>query len=155
MIVTQAEIDTARHWLASIAEDYRSEIPRRIHGGTKGQHYGLGAAPPFAPEFIKYIGGLRCERKNCSICSEQPWKEDNYRNPESRTRVTRAFRRLRRVAPLEFDVTYMATMHGLTASQIAEELNRRAITRGHPERYDTEAVAVLAVLGVGKLQLWY
>lgn len=159
-LVTDAEIRHARHWLSRIFADYNNEIPRRIHAREYKQGYGLGAAPPFAPEFISYIGRLNCSDPHCKPCREDipvymEAEEYKKKNSNPKTRVTRAFRKLRRAAPTEFDVLYMAVVRGLSAAQIVENLNTRAIAGGHKERYDMESVAVLAVLGTEKLSAWY
>jgi hypothetical protein len=159
-LVTATEIKNARYWLEKVFSDYNSEIPRRIHAREHGQHYGLGSAPPFAPEFIAYIGRMNCTDPKCKPCREDIpvyLEAEEYRAKHSnpRTRVTKAFRKLRRAAPTEFDVLYMAVVRGLTAHQIAERLNERAIAGKHPERYNIESVALLTVLGTEKLSSWY
>ena len=158
-LVTDEEALNARHWLTQWAEDYRGEIPTRIHTSTHGQGYGLGAAPPFAPEFEAYIGRLNCKQPNCRHCREDlpvylEGAEYRAKHNNARTRVTRAFRKLRRAAPIEFDVLYLAVMHGLSVSEIADKLTQRAINGGHVERYDVSAVTVLTVSGVDKISAW-
>ena len=64
-LVTDAEIRNAKFWLSRIFADYNNEIPRRIHSRDHGQQYRLGSAPPFAPEFISYIGRLNCKDPHC------------------------------------------------------------------------------------------
>ena len=159
-LVTDKEINDAKHWLNRIFADYNNEIPRRIHAREHGQGYGLGAAPPFAPEFISYIGRLNCSDPHCKPCREDipvylEAEEYKKKHNNPRTRVTKAFRKLRRAAPIEFDVLYMAVVRGLTGREIAEKLTERAIAGGHPERYDLHAVAVLTVLGTEKISAWY
>ena len=159
-LVTDAEIRNAKFWLSRIFADYNNEIPRRIHSRDHGQQYGLGLAPPFAPEFISYIGRLNCKDPHCKSCREDipvyiEAEEYKKKHSNQRTRVTRAFRKLRRAAPIEFDVLYMAVIRGKTGVEIADALNERAIAGGHPERYDLQAVAVLAVLGTDKISAWY
>ena len=158
-LVTEAEARNAANLLASWAADYKGEIPNRIHASHHGQHYGLGSAPPFAPEFVNYIGKINCKDPQCRQCREDlpiylEGEEYRAQRRDERTRITRAFRKLRRAAPLEFDALYMAVMHGLTVSEIADKLSDRAATRGHPERYDVAAVTVLIVAGVDKVGAW-
>lgn len=158
-IVTEEEIRQTQYWLGEWGRDYRGEIPTRIHAGSYGQHFGLGAAPPFAPEFINYIGRLNCERNDCKTCREDlpiylEGEEYRAKHSDERTRVTRAFRKLRRAAPLEFDVLYLAVMHGLSVQDIAESLTARAVKGGHPERYDVSTVTILAVAGADKVAAW-
>lgn len=157
-IVTEAEAQRARRLLSEWAVAYHGEIPRRIHASHHGQHYGLGAAPPFAPEFTRYMDRLLCDRPNCKTCREDIpvyIEGQQYRDQhnDERTRVTRAFRKLRRAAPLEFDVLYMA-IRGNTLNDIAQKLTERAIARNKPERYDTTSVTLLAVCGVDKVEGW-
>lgn len=159
MIVTNAELTKARHWLAEIYRDYRGEFPMRIHAREHGQHYGLGSAPPFSPEFKAFIGYLHCSNPRCKTCREDVpvyLEAEEYRAKQGnpKTRAARAFRKLRRAAPAEYDVLWLA-LRGHTAAEIASKLNERAIVGGHPERYDIEAVAVMTVLGTEKLSSWY
>jgi hypothetical protein len=158
-LVTEQEAREANRWLSEWAADYRGEIPTRIHATNHGQHFGLGSAPPFAPEFISYMGKLNCRDKDCRQCREDLpiyIEGASYRakHNDPRTRVTRAFRKLRRAAPLEFDVLYMAVMQGLSLTEIADRLTDRAISKGHPERYDLSTVTLLAVMGVDKVGAW-
>lgn len=160
VLVTEYEASQANARLAEWAVDYKGEIPTRIHASSHGQHYGLGSAPPFAPEFIAYMGKLNCTDKRCKQCREDLpiyLEGETYRakHNDTRTRVTRAFRKLRRAAPLEFDVLYMAVMGGLTLTEIAAKLTERAITKGHDDRYDLAAVTILAVAGVDKVEAWW
>ena len=158
-IVTISEVKAAQDFLGRWGQEYRGEIPTRIHAHAHGQHYGLGSAPPFAPEFVNYIGRLHCNRPNCKPCREDlpvylEGEEYRKKHSDERTRITRAFRKLRRAAPLEFDVLYMAVMGGLTVSEIATKLTERAMAKGFPETYDEAAVTLLAVCGVDKVSAW-
>lgn len=158
-LVTEEEARNAARWISEWATDYRGEIPRRIHSGGLGQHYGLGSAPPFAPEFISYIGKINCKDDKCRQCREDlpvyiEGAEYRARHSDPRTKVTRAFRKLRRAAPLEFDVLYLAVMHGLSIEEIADKLTERAHTKGFDDRYDIAMVTVLAVLAVDKVGAW-
>jgi hypothetical protein len=159
-IVSADEVQKAQALLRSWGKDYRGEIPRRIHSRSHGQQYGLGSAPPFAPEFVNYVGKLNCKDPKCRQCREDlpiylEGEEYRAKHRDERTRVTRAFRKLRRAAPLEFDVLYLAVMHGLSVEDIAEKLTSRAVAGGHEERYDTAAITLLAVAGVDKVSAWF
>jgi hypothetical protein len=158
-LVTQEEVANAQRWLTEWARDYRGEIPTRIHDSKPGQHFGLGSAPPFAPEFIRYVGKLNCKDPQCRQCREDlpvylEGEEYRAKHRDERTRVTRAFRKLRRAAPMEFDVLYLAVMHGLSVAEIAQKLTARAVSRGHEERFDNAAITMLAVAGVDKVAAW-
>jgi len=158
-IITEDEVQQAKRFLGEWGRDYRGEIPTRIHATSHGAHFGLGSAPPFAPEFVRYIGKLNCKNPSCKKCREDlpiylEGEEYRAKHRDERTRVTRAFRKLRRAAPLEFDVLYLAVMHGLTVEDIAEKLTARAIAGGHEERYDVAAITILAIAGVDKAAAW-
>jgi hypothetical protein len=158
-LVTESEVKETRDFLSRWGREYREEIPSRIHASGHGQHYGLGSAPPFAPEFIRYIGRLNCKRPNCKECREDlpiylEGEEYRKKHSDERTRITRAFRKLRRAAPLEFDVLYMAVMLGHSVAEIAQKLTERAAARGHADTYDETAVTVLAIVGVEKVSAW-
>lgn len=158
-IVTEDEVRKAQHLLGQWGKDYRGEIPTRIHATSHGAHFGLGSAPPFAPEFVSYVGKLNCKDPHCRHCREDlpiylEGEEYRAKHSDERTRVTRAFRKLRRAAPLEFDVLFLAVMHGLGVEEIAEKLTTRSENRGHPERFDIAAITLLAVAGVDKVSAW-
>ena len=160
--VTDEEIRHTRYWLTQFSKDARQEPPLKMHSSTPG---GLGAAPPFTDSFIGYIGELECKVDGCVICIDrkrQPKQQlvsEDYRlahQVHSPNRTTKALRKLRKVAPLEFDVLWLAIMQGLTVAQIVERLNDRAISRGHlDEVYDHEMITLLVVSGVDKVGMWY
>lgn len=145
-------------WMHRFAKDWtiQGEIPMRIHESGAGRHFGLGSAPPFASEFMSYIGELTCEVEGCRKC-EQLLERDNNpktRNIESRTRTTRAFRKLRRFAPREFDAVYLAVVHKQTLTQIADAFTSRSYARGFDETFDRLAILTLIVSGMDKLEKW-
>jgi len=159
VIVTDEEVRKAQRFLGEWGKDYRGEIPTRIHATNHGAHFGLGSAPPFAPEFVNYVGKLNCKDPHCAKCREDlpiylEGEEYRAKHSDERTRVTRAFRKLRRAAPLEFDVLYLAVMHGLSVEEIATKLTARAVAGGHPERFNVAAITLLAVAGVDKVSAW-
>lgn len=162
-VLSKTDLDNARYWLRKFSEDLLGEIPLRIHSRAAG---GLGAAPPFSDEFVSYIGELACKNDDCreEICTKlkrKPRNEvqsDAYRiahRSESRSRMTKALRKLRRVAPLEYDVLYLITMHGMNVHQIAERMTKNSYARGFDEDYNSESVTILAVSGVEKVSRWY
>lgn len=154
---TVVEVREAQRWLSDLGAEWKAEIPRRIHESGHDAHYGLGSSPPFAPEFIGYIGHLECLQPGCRECIEERQKvaRMNTRHTESRTRTTKAFRKLRKAAPLEFDVLYMAVMHNQTVAGITIKLNQRAESRGLEDRYTQADVAILALSGYDKLKRWW
>lgn len=161
-IFSEAEIKKARESLKFLSQDWTGEVPYRLHESSKGVHYGLGSSPPYSPELIGFIGRLTCKNDHCTRCrrSETSQPEDNdsgYATARNnhRIRTTRAFRKLRRHAPLEYDVLWMAVMYHLTLKQIQVRLNDRAILKNYPERYTAADVAILAVAGIDKVSRWY
>lgn len=159
-IVSEEEVRKAQYLLGQWGKDYRGEIPMRIHATHHGSKFGLGSAPPFSPEFNNYIGRLHCSNPRCKHCREDlpiylEGEEYRAKHSDARTRVTRAFRKLRRAAPLEFDVLYLAVMHGLSVEEIAEKMTASAVAKGYEERYNVAAITLLAVAGVDKVASWY
>lgn len=158
-VISSDDIAHTRRWLTQFAKDWVGETPLRIH---KREYDGLG--PSFSDEFIGYIGELTCNVDGCIICLErkkqpkQMLASEEYKRAhrsQSRTRTTKAFRKLRKIAPLEFDVLRMIVMHGLTMEQVAQRLTDRAAARGLDETYDVSGIAILAVSGTSKLSDWY
>jgi len=156
------EIDRARGVLKFFAQDWTGEVPMRIHESGHNSHWGLGSSPPFAPEFIGYIGGLTCRNEHCTKCrkaqTSTPRDGENYsstRRANPRARTTRVFRKLRKHAPLEYDVLWMTVMYHLDINQIMDRLNDRAIEKGYPERYRKSDVAILIIAGLDKAAKWF
>lgn len=158
-VISADDVEHTRKWLTQFARDWVGETPMRIH---KREYNGLG--PSFSDEFVGYIGELSCNVADCIICAErrkQPKQmiaSTEYKRvhrSQSRTRTTKAFRKLRRMAPLEFDVLRMIVMQGLSLEQVAERLTDRAVARGFDESYDARSIAILAVSGTDKLSDWF
>jgi hypothetical protein len=97
---------------------------------------------------------MRCRKNRTNAPRDGEGYRTIARN-NHRTRTTRVFRKLRRHAPLEYDVLWMAVMYHLTIMQITTRLNERAITKGYPERYSPSDVAILAIAGIDKASAWY
>lgn len=154
---SEADVREAQRWLSQLGAEWKAEIPMRIHESGHDSHYGLGSSPPFSPEFIGYIGHLECEVVGCIDCREARQKEvrAHVLHAQGRTRTTKAFRKLRKAAPLEFDVLYLAVMHHQTVESITLKLNERAESRGIEDRYTLEDVAILALSGCDKLRRWW
>jgi hypothetical protein len=153
--IPESKRKTYDYWLREYAYDWQGEVPYRLHlPGT----FGLGSAPPFSPEFIGYIGHIDCGNDDCQKCREERNKtrrQKHDRADDARYRTTRAFRKLRRVAPKEFDAMYMFCMHGMDYRSIARSFNEEAITKDRPERYTPEAVQLLLYSGVDKVMGWW
>jgi hypothetical protein len=159
--ISSDDIARTRHWLGEFAKDWIGEVPTKIHKKEPG---GLGAAPAFSDEFVGYIGELTCKVDTCMICVDRKHaprhslSSESYRlahKTQSRNRTTKAIRKLRRVAPLEFDVLYMIVMHGLSVEQVAQKLTERSRTRGLDETFDIPSVVILTVSGVEKVSSWW
>lgn len=157
--VSKHRLDMILWWMHQFAKDWtiQGEVPMRIHESGMGQAFGLGSAPPFAPEFMGYIGELECKIEGCEECIAKRKRDSDPRskNRQNRTRTTRAFRKLRRFAPREFDACYMAIVHRQTLAQIAEGMTTRSYARGFDEDYDSGGVLILIVSGMDKLTRWY
>ncbi len=149
--ISAADIHRTQFWLDSLAEDWRGEIPMRIHSAGV---FGLGSAPPFSGEFIGYIGDLECGQPDCKEGCHSRNRGNGIsrnRNGESRLRATKAFRHVRRVAPREFDALYMYCVNRFTIAEIAKTLTERAIRLDKPERYSRAAVTLLLISGTDKV----
>ena len=145
------DLHRAAYWLKELAQDWRGDVPYRLH--EKGV-YGLGSAPPFSPEFIGYVGFLECRVPDCRECRKNK-HERQYHNPEPRLRATRAFRKVREVAPREFDVLYLYCVQRQTISGIARALTERAIRLDKPERYNNVSVILLLLSGIEKAMSYW
>jgi len=157
--ISQHRMKTILRWMHEFAKDWtiQGEIPLRIHESGMGQAFGLGSAPPFSPEFMGYIGELECKVDGCGSCISKD-RRDKYgtsRNSHSRTRTTKAFRKLRKFAPREFDACYLAIVHGKSLTQISTTLTDRSYALGHDEEYTQVSVLMLIVSGMDKLEKWY
>ena len=147
-----AEIARARHWLEYFAAGVVEETPMKLHETRPG---GLGFAPPFHSEFVRYIGDLECKVPSCSVCVKRRSQRENYGRPRQRNmnlRTTKAFRRLRKMAPVEFDVLWMAVNYGLSIEQITARMNDWAARKGYEDTYTPEGITVLALSGLDKLE---
>jgi hypothetical protein len=153
------EVHTAQMLLHQLARDLRGEVPLRLHESGFGQSYGLGSSPPFSPEFIGYIGHIECKNDHCLECRNRQPKvfmdgDGNRKTINPRTRHTKAMRKLRQASPIEYDVIWLASMHGLNIEQITARLNDWASVKGYDSTYTHESVSILAICGLDKLQKW-
>jgi hypothetical protein len=151
--IPDAQLHKAIFWLNSLGDDWRGEVPYRLH--EKG-HFGLGSAPPFSSEFINYVGFIECKRPNCGDCAkERAAGKHKWRNPEGRLRATRAFRKLRKVAPREFDALYLYCVQQYPVPAISAALNERAARLEKDDRYEQVAVVLLLLSGIDKVQHYW
>jgi hypothetical protein len=136
--------------LASISPTEIKRAPLKLHGQGTTEEGTL----TFSPEFIRFVGYLECAQPDCAECRTERARNKNaqgWRNPEARLRATRAFRKLRRIAPREFDALYLYCITRNTVPEIAKALTERAIRLGHPERYDNAGVFLLMLSGIDKV----
>jgi hypothetical protein len=151
MILSDEQVRKANELLDFFATEYIGEIPLRIHMRGTDDGHGLGG-PPFSPEFIRWIdAGSKQE--------DDKIRKARYRGDpaflDHRQRVTRVFRKIRRVAPREYYVLSLAATKGMTVTEISLAMNIRAEELGHPERYTPHGVTALLILALDKAATWY
>jgi hypothetical protein len=162
--IPQEAVKQTFFWLRQFSIDWRGEVPLKLHEG----HGGLGAAPAFTAEFNDYVGYIKCSSPDCHSCRcvnsacqrcakfrREDLSNFSDRNPAHRTRVTRAFRKLRGQSPREFDVLYLICQGGLSIPEVADRLNERSERTGRTERIDPAGVLILAMAGTDKVRNWF
>ena len=152
---SQAQVAKYRYWLNEYKADWKGEVPYRLH---EQGHYGLGSAPPFSDAFVGYIGHIECADPACGECRKEKQRQRNrqhFRRDDARYRTSRAFRKLRSIAPREFDALYMYCMHDQGPSDIARAMNAEMARKDRPERYTSEAIVLLLFSGVDKVMGWW
>jgi len=143
--ISAAALLAYQRWLRDLAYAWREETPLRIHS----REYDWGGAPEWHPEFARWIERLDVER---------PGRERVERygeNSHARLRATRAFRKLRRKHPREFDVLYAVCILGMPLERVARSMTERAILHGKPERYTRRDIQVLTIAGLDKVMKWW
>lgn len=106
--------NTAR-WARLFSQEWRSETPLRIHSGKIAPD----GSPDWHPDFVRWMSLSESERRR----SSQPKK--NYR-------TSAVMRKLRRVAPREYDVAYRVLYLGERLKETTIWLNERAARNGIP-----------------------
>lgn len=151
MKIDEAQLRRATELVSFLASEYYEEIPLRIHTRGTDNQSRIGA-PPFAPEFIKWIdAGSDDERYK----DKRARQRGEYTSHDHRQRVTRVMREIRRVAPREYFVLSLATTKAMSVGQIATAMNDRAEQRGLEERYTVNDVTALLLLALSKAVAWY
>lgn len=134
-----------------LSTEYIGELPIRIHMRGTDDGHGLGG-PPFAPEFIRWLDAG-------SEAEDTKVRRARYRGEtaflDHRQRVTRVFRKIRKVAPREYYVLSLATTKRMSVVQITNAMNDRAEKGGFPERYTVDGVTALLILALDKSEAWY
>ncbi len=125
---------------------FREEVPIQIHASEVDE----GGAPVFHHDFEAFIE-RDCRKPGCY--NLRCWHGEARENPRKRTH--KALRKLRRIAPREFDALYLIVAHQLTMSDVARSMTERAIRLDKPERYTDAGVLVLVASGIDKIQRWW
>jgi hypothetical protein len=128
----------AAYWIEVLRSDWNGETPQRIHS----RDVAPDGSPALHPEFARWLFAADAK-------PNRP-----FSNPEERLRTTRAFRKLRKQAPREFDVLYLMVVHEETLPAITRALNDRAIRLGKDDRYSTDDVRILLISGLDKVVKW-
>jgi hypothetical protein len=128
--------------LRLFASYWNEEIPLRIHARDVSE----GGTPEWHPDFAKWLGIDYYGKK-----SDQRWRE----HPEPRVKTTRAFRKLRKASPREFEVVYRTAILGIPFAETVRWLNERAERNQKPDRYTEEDALMLLVCGTDKIASWF
>lgn len=146
-------------------EDLALDLPFKIHAYGVDDGHGLGG-PPLHPEFENWLGPICfCGRreirdKHDNIvqhgCPSQNsiLKNRKRYQTSSRLRTTKAFRKLRRVAPREYDALWLMTAHRQSFAATLDSLNERAKRLGKPG-YAPQDLLLLLVSGVDKTDSYW
>lgn len=147
------DLHRAAFWLRGLSQDWRGDVPLKLHE-SRGRRTPEGTLP-FSSDFVAYVGFIECGKPGCIECRKERQREREWRNPEPRLRATRAFRKLRKVAPREFDVLYLYCVQRQTVSAITIALNERAARLDKEDRYSNVSVILLLLSGIDKVLHWY
>ena len=169
---SEAKLKDTAKWLAYFRHDWDMEVPLKLHAYGVDDGHGLGG-PPLSPEFERYLGPICfCGRKpvcapgcrtgrggqhlpTCDRGCPSEFVVKKTRNHDARLRTTRAFRKLRKVAPREFDALYLMCALGSSFEATRDALNQRAIRLDKPERYSPADLTLLIVSGVDKVRHYW
>lgn len=141
-VFPSAKMKEVAFWLRVFIEDWHGEAPMRLHGRDTARD----GSPEWHPDFSRWV-----EREDF----EGNRKMNPKRVRDQRIRTTRAFRKLRKKAPREFDVLYCIVVHRMTLQELSEAMNVRAIRINKPERYSPTSVLILTVSAVDKMMGWW
>lgn len=130
-------------WLRVFMEDWHGEAPLRIHHRDTAKD----GSPDWHPDFARWIELEEFEGRQRA--------KNPARVRDQRIRTTRAFRKLRKRAPREFDVLYCLVVHRMTLLDVSQALTERAVRLNKPERYTPSGVLVLTVSAVDKMMGWW
>lgn len=147
MKYSEAELQRMSDLVDFFASSYADEVPTRIHSRGTDDGHGLGG-PPFHPGFLAWLeaGDVRKDGKP---------RESEKRLSDHRLRVTRAYRKVRRMAPTEWFVLQLVCVHHLDVVKVTEVMNQRAEDRGLEERYTSLGVTALLASALDKMSKFY
>lgn len=141
MKITEETARRLTHWVEFFSIEYESEIPMRIHASGTDDGHGLGG-PPFAPEFLRWL-----------MAGDE--NERSRERKDTRTRITRVFRRIRNVAPREYFVLQLVCSQRMNIPEVTAQMNERALARGLDESYTDQDVVTLLSSALDKAVKWY
>lgn len=95
------------HWATYFANDWKQEVPTRIHSSA----ISLDGSPEWHPDFARWLTSDRKPRPH---------------NDQQRLRTTKVMRRLRKVAVREYEVAYRVLVLGERLEETTLWLNARA-----------------------------
>lgn len=161
-----SELTHIRWKVRHFALEWYAETPIRIHKHTNSD----GAAPDFSDAFIGYMNDSMADSKRQRDRS----RPVDYLADSPRSRIVKAFRKLRWKAPREFFVLYgmcvidqvgrdvkngdeeaMTKAFEASIRRSAQRLNEKVFPGEGPHPlYTTSDVLILAVSGIRKIALW-
>jgi hypothetical protein len=144
---SESELQRMSDLVEFFSASYADEIPTRIHSRGTDDGHGLGG-PPFHPGFLAWLEAGDLYK------SGKP-KESEKRRTDHRLRVTRAYRKVRRMAPTEWFVLQLVCVHHLDVQRVTEVMNQRAEDRGLDERYTSLGVTALLASALDKMSKFY
>ena len=145
-VLPEDMVESTAVWLKTLIETWHEETPIKLHAAENSD----GGAPDFHHDFLSFIE-RDCKKPGCFNlhCTHGQDRED------PRKRTHKALRKLRRVAPREFDALYLIVAHQHTVRDVALQMTDRAIRLNKPERYTEAGVLVLIASGIDKVQQWW
>jgi hypothetical protein len=135
------------HWLGRFRDDFRQEIPLRIHSRDTAED----GAPQWHSSFSRWLTSREV------IDTPRPESPTE----ENRLRTTRALRRLRNVAVREFEVVYRVMICEEKIPAVTSWLNERAVRNqiplrvGRKQHYTNKDTSALVFSGIDKMRTWW
>lgn len=139
MKFTTEDLERLTERVQFYSTEYMAEIPMRIHSRGTDDGHGLGG-PPYHPQFEAWL---------------KAGEPNERRVDDHRMRVTRAFRKIRQIAPREYFVLQLICAKRMDIVEVTRIMNERAEKGGHPERYTPMVVTVLLSSALDKAEKWY